>query len=164
MTLSAAFALDAPLQYADLAKEGIKKVEWKRLKKDEVEAFYKAYPADREMLDRVTLGDEITGPLDECIAGEAPPLAEALKKFPLHYPLMGRMKNITGTFEWQGRSLVFRTTGQLYAIDEPGIVLRLKQMGATAKSGPRQGTVEAVWFVNRLDGLRILYLQRVELR
>lgn len=160
---TSAIAADAPLLYADLAKAGFRKVDWKRLNEREVAAFYQAYPADRQMLDRIRLGDEVTTPLEECIAGEAPPLAEARKKFPLHYPLLGRMKDVTGTFEWRGKSLFFRTASQLYPTDEAHIHLRLKQLGFTRGSAPREATVEAVWFVNHEDGLRLLYLQKIAL-
>lgn len=176
---------DAPLRYADLAKAGFRKVEWKRLTPGEVAEFYRAYPADREMLDRVRLGDEDTAALEECIAGEAPPVAEALEKFPLYYPMLGRMKDVTGTFEWQGKNLLFRTDRQLYRTDEAHIHLRLKQLGFTRGSAPRRASVEAVWCVtgtrerkppapgdpaaeafwttNLTDGLRILYLQKIDL-
>lgn len=158
-----AHAADAPFLYADLAKAGFKKVDWRRLSEREVAAFYQAYPADREMLERIRIGDEVTTPLEECISGEAPPLAEARKKFPLHYPLLGRMKDVTGTFEWRGKSLFFRTARQIYPTDEAHIHLRLNQLGFTRRSGPREATVEAVWFVNREDGLRLIYLQKIDL-
>lgn len=160
---TSAFAADEPLHYTDLAKEGFRKVVWKRLNEHEVAAFYRAYPADREMLDRIRMGDELTTPLEECIAGEAPPLAEAKKKFPLHYPMVGRMKDVSGTFEWRGKSLFFRTARQLYPTDEAHIHLRLKQLGFTRGSDPREATVEAIWHVNPEDGLRILYLQKIDL-
>ena len=35
--------------------------------------------------------------------------------------------------------------------------------GFTGKPGPRKAIVEAVWMVNRFDGLRILYMQIINL-
>ncbi|MDE0818149.1 MAG: hypothetical protein OSA92_10835 [Pirellulaceae bacterium] len=35
--------------------------------------------------------------------------------------------------------------------------------GFTGKPDPRKATVEAVWMVNRFDGLRILYMRTINL-
>jgi hypothetical protein len=154
----------APLQFAELEKAGFVKPFFRNLKDDEQAAFYKVYPADKEMLDRVTIGD--SGKLEECIAGEAPPLAEAFEKFPLHYPMLGRMQNVTGVLQWtdNGRKLIFRTARQQYHVDEFHIVHRLERMGFTQKSAPRKATLDAVWTVNRIDALRFLYMQQIELQ
>lgn len=162
---SSTLAADKPIQYADLAKAGFKKVKslGKLKDKDARTAFYRAYPADTEMLERVLLGPINKQPLDECIAGEAPTLAEARRRFPQYYPRIGRMLQISGVFERNGKKIYLRTQTQLYHVDEPHIVYRLEQLGLTGKSASLKATVDAVWFLNSLDGLRIVYLQRIEL-
>ena len=150
------------LLYADLKAAGFK--DFKRLKDDERVAFYEAYPADKEMLSRTTLGPIDAQPPRECIAGEAPSLADAKERFPLHYPMMGRMKATEGVFEWMDKRLVFRTEKQMYYVDEYHILYRLERLGLKNQdAGSRPAKINAVWMVNTLDGLRVIYMQKVEL-
>lgn len=116
------------------------------------------------MLERVRLGPITQNPMDSCIAGEAPPLESALKKFPQHYPMIGRMQNVTGTFEWRGKRLTFCTETQAYSVDEYHILYRLKQLGIKPKSEPRKATLNAVWAVNKIHGLQFFYMQGVKLQ
>lgn len=154
---------EKPIQFEELGKAGFEVGLFKRLKEEDVAEFYKAYPPDREMLDRVELGPITKSPLEECIEGEAPTIEAALKVFPKYYPMTGRMVKTDGTFEWEGKNLHFRTKTQLYHVDEYHIRHRLEKLGVKNGSGPVQATVEAVWRVNPIDGLRILYMQRVKL-
>lgn len=154
---------EAPITYAELGKAGFRKPRWQSLKDDERAAFFKAYPADEEMLKRMKLGLQ-SQDLKECISGEPPSIQEGLKKFPLHYPMLGRMKRVTGVFEWKGRKqLLFRTEQQLYHVDEYHLLYRLSQLGFTSKSESRKATIDAVWLVNRIDGLRLVYARKIDL-
>ena len=154
--------VDTPLQYSDLVRAGFK--DFKRLKDDQRTAFYQVYPPDNKMLTRAKLGPIEPQSPNECIFGEAPPLAEAQKKFPLHYPMMGRMESIKGVFEWMDRRLIFRTEDQLYRVDEYHILHRLESLGVKRGSDRQPATISAVWMVNTLDGLRIIYMQEIVLR
>jgi hypothetical protein len=133
------------------------------LKAEERAAFYRAYAPDKEMLERTRIGIIDPKLLEECIAGEAPSIAQANRKSPLHYPMLGRIKNTPGTFEWKNKKLIFRTAKQQYHVDESHIFHRVEQSGFTGKSDPRKATVEAIWMVNRFDGLRIIYMQTINL-
>jgi len=148
-------AADRPIQFSELEEAGFAVKNFKNLTAEQRSAFYLAYPPDAEMLERSLL--------EECIAAEAPTLAEARRKFPQHYPGVGRMRQVAGDFEWIGKKLHFRTATQLYHIEEAHIVYRLRQLGLDEKSAPRQATVDAVWFMNPFDGLRIVYLHKVRL-
>jgi len=152
-----------PIRFVDLEKSGFTKLRWQNLKTEERTAFYRAYAPDKEMLKRTRVGLIDPKLLGECIAGEAPSITEAKRKFPLHYPMLGRIKNTAGTFEWKNKKLIFRTASQQYHVDEYHILHRLERLGFTKKSGARKATVEAIWMVNRFDGLRILYMQSIDL-
>lgn len=153
-----------PIRYADLEKAGFTKLRWQNLKDEERSAFYEAYAREEEMLSRVRLGPINPQPLQECISGEAPAIAEAKKKFPLHYPMMGRMKNVSGVLEWHEKQLIFRTARQRYHVDEYHILYRLEQLGFVKKTGPRKATTDIVWMVNKINGLRVLYMQHIKLQ
>jgi hypothetical protein len=148
-------------QYADYLGHPFKHIDFKRLKDNERTAFFKIYPADTEMQER--------SGIENCIAGEAPPFTEALNRFPLHYPKVGRMARVTGAFEWQrneggkNESLVFRTTKQRYQVREYFLLHRLEQAGFGAKSPATEATLDAVWEFDQLSGLFIAYIQRLHL-
>ena len=91
----------------DLEKSGFTKLRWQNLKTDERTAFYRAYPPDKEMLKRTRVGLIDLKLLEECIAGEAPSTAEANRKFPLHYPMLGRIKNTPGPSNGRTRNSSF---------------------------------------------------------
>ena len=152
-----------PIKFTDLEKGSFLKLRWQNLKEQERAAFYRAYIPAKKMLDRVRLGEIDPKPMQECILGEAPSIAEAEKKFPLHYPMLGRMQSTSGTFEWTDKKLIFRTATQRYHVDEYHILYRLEQLGFTKESKPRKATVDAIWMVNRIDGLRIVFMQTIEL-
>jgi hypothetical protein len=168
-TLGALFCLgvtqasDPPIHYTDLAKAGFENIDIKKLDEAERAAFDKVYPPDEEMLRRVRLGPINPQPMNECIAGEAPPLADALENFPLHYPMTGRMHAISGVFEWQDKQLLFSTENQTYRVNEHHILYRLEQLGFTPKSDPAKATLDAVWTVNKIHGLQFLYVQHIRL-
>lgn len=128
----------------------------------EIEAFFQVYPPDAEMQKK--------SGIRHCISGEAPPFAKALKQFPLHYPKVGRMQNITGTFTWirneRGKNLhlTFQTQSQTYQVKEYFLLYRLEQAGFSAKSNPTKATLGAVWEFDQLSGLYISYIERLELR
>ena len=152
-----------PIKFTDLEKGNFAKLRWQNLKEEERTAFYRAYLPAKEMLGRVRLGSIDPQPLQECISGEAPSIAVAKKKFPLHYPMLGRMQKIAGVFEWTDKKLIFRTATQRYHVDEYHLLYRLEQVGFTNKSKPRTATVDAVWMVNRINALRIIYIQTIAL-
>ncbi len=152
-----------PIDLAKLEEAGFTKQRWQQLKEDERSAFYRAYAPDKEMLNRAKVGLIEKKPLQECIAGEAPTITEAKKCFPRYYPLMGRMKMVTGTFEWMNRKLFFRTATQLYHVDEYHILHRLQKLGFKMNSNPKQATVDAVWAINGIGGLRFLFVQTIKL-
>ena len=152
-----------PIKFTDLEKGNFAKLRWQNLKEEERAAFYRAYIPAKKMLGRVRLGEIDPKPMQECILGEAPSIAEAKKKFPLHYPMLGRMQSTSGMFEWTDKKLIFRTATQRYHVDEYHILYRLEQLGLTKESKPRKATVDAIWMVNRIDGLRIVYMQTIEL-
>ena len=110
----------------DLEKSGFTKLRWQNLKAEERTAFYRAYAPDKEMLERTRICIIDPKLLKECIAGEAPLTAEANRKFPLHYPILGRIKNTPGTFEWKNKKLIFRTAKQQHHVDEVHILHRLE--------------------------------------
>jgi len=110
----------------DLEKSGFTKLRWQNLKAEERTAFYRAYAPDKEMLERTRICIIDLKLLKECIAGEAPLTVEANRKFPLHYPILGRIKNTPGTFEWKNKKLIFRTAKQQHHVDEVHILHRLE--------------------------------------
>ena len=73
------------------------------------------------------------------------------------------MLQVKGEFERKGKRIFFRTPNQLYHVDEHHIVYRLAQAGLTGKTESLKATVDAVWFLNSLDGLRIVYLQTLNI-
>lgn len=162
--VSNAVALDKPLQYTDLQKAGFTLKSLSKLKDDQKAEFYRIYQPDKEMLDRMMLGTIHKNPMDECIVGEPPSIAEAKEKFPHYFPKVGRMQKTKGSFEWQGKHLYFRTEKQVYEVGEFHILYRLEQLGLKKGSGPVEATVDAVWLVNKLDGLRFVYLEHVGLK
>ena len=115
------------------------------------------------MLSRLTLGTQ-NQKITECIAGEAPTLSAAKRAFPSHYPLMGRMKNTPGTFVWHEKKLLLKTKTQIYHVDEYHILYRLEQLGLKRNTGPQSVTLDAVWLVNKIDGLRLIYLETAKLK
>lgn len=161
--VSNAVARDKPIQYSDLQKAGFNLKAFGKLNDDQKAEFNRIYPPDREMLDRMMLGTINKIPLDECIAGEPPSIEEAKEKFPHYFPTKGRMQKTKGIFEWQGKQLFFRTEKQIYEVGEFHIVYRLEQLGLKKGSAPVEATVDAVWIVNKLDGLRFVYLEHVNL-
>ena len=154
---------NTPIDLAKLEEAGFTKQRWQKLKDHERAALYRAYAPDQEMLHRVRVGLIEQQPLEECISGEAPTIAEGKKRFPRYYPLQGRMKQVTGTLEWINKKLFFRTATQLYHVDEYHILHRLEKLGHKRNSKPRKATVDAVWAINGIGGLRFLYAQTIKL-
>lgn len=157
---------ERPPQFSEIIKRGFKKHQFSKLSDDEKTRFYKVYPPDREILNKATLGLIEKTPVYECIAGEAPAIDTAYKKFPIHYPRCGRMKQVRGVFEWsRPGGVIFKTKTQCYQIKEFHILHRLKELGFSKGSKARKGIVEAIWMMNRFEeeGLQIIYMQRVTL-
>ena len=67
---------NAPIDLAKLEEAGFTKQRWQKLKDHERAALYRAYAPDQEMLHRVRVGLIEQQPLEECISGEAPTIAE----------------------------------------------------------------------------------------
>ena len=95
--------------------------------------------------------------------GRSPLNCRGKQEVPPALPDAGAHQEHSRTFEWKNKKLIFRTAKQQYHVDEFHILHRLEQSGFTGKSGPRKATVEAVWMVNRFDGLRILYMRTINL-